>query len=85
MSNPFHKYLGPDDHLQHQVITWLRYQHPKLRYHHSPNEGRRTPFEQFKFKYLGSDVWSRRLTQDHRCVYVVKTEQIAFLQGRYHY
>lgn len=52
----FLDYMGPEDHLQHQVITWLKFQHPKLRYHHSPNEGKRTPFEQFKFKYLGSDA-----------------------------
>lgn len=36
-------------------------------------------------KYLGSDVWSRRITQEHRCVYVVKADRIEFLQGRYHY
>jgi toxin YoeB len=36
-------------------------------------------------KYLGSDVWSRRITQEHRCVYLVKAERIEFLQGRYHY
>lgn len=53
--NPFTKYLGPEDHLQHQVVEWLRYQYPKLRYHHSPNEGKRSKFEQFKYKYLGSD------------------------------
>ena len=36
-------------------------------------------------KYLGSDVWSRRLPQEHRCVYVVLRDRIDFLQGRYHY
>ena len=36
-------------------------------------------------KYLGSDVWSRRITQEHRCVYLVKTDRVDFLQGRYHY
>jgi len=36
-------------------------------------------------KYLGADVWSRRLTQEHRVVYLVKHERIEFLQGRYHY
>ena len=36
-------------------------------------------------KYLGSDVWSRRVTQEHRCVYLVKADRIEFLQGRYHY
>lgn len=36
-------------------------------------------------KYLGSDVWSRRITQEHRCVYLVKSGRVDFLQGRYHY
>ncbi len=36
-------------------------------------------------KYLGSDVWSRRITQEHRCVYLVKADRIEFLQGRYQY
>jgi toxin YoeB len=36
-------------------------------------------------KYLGSGVWSRRLTQEHRLVYVVSDERVDFLQARYHY
>jgi toxin YoeB len=36
-------------------------------------------------KYLGSGVWSRRLTQEHRIVYVVTGSRIDFLQARYHY
>lgn len=36
-------------------------------------------------KYLGPDVWSRRITQEHRCVYLVKHDRVEFLQGRYHY
>jgi toxin YoeB len=36
-------------------------------------------------KYLGPDVWSRRITQEHRCVYLVKNDRVEFLQGRYHY
>lgn len=36
-------------------------------------------------KYLGPDVWSRRLTQEHRLVYRVSNERIDFLQARYHY
>jgi toxin YoeB len=36
-------------------------------------------------RYMGSDVWSRRLTQEHRCFYVVKKGRVDFLQGRYHY
>jgi toxin YoeB len=36
-------------------------------------------------KYLGLGVWSRRITQEHRCVYLVKADRVEFLQGRYHY
>jgi toxin YoeB len=36
-------------------------------------------------KYLGADVWSRRLTQEHRLVYVVSDDRIDFIQARYHY
>lgn len=36
-------------------------------------------------KHLGADVWSRRLTQEHRVVYLVSHERIEFLQARYHY
>ena len=35
--------------------------------------------------HLGSEIWSRRITQEHRCVYLVKAEKVEFLQGRYHY
>ena len=34
---------------------------------------------------LGSGVWSRRITQAHRLVYLVSNDRIAFLQARYHY
>lgn len=36
-------------------------------------------------KYLGSGVWSRRLTQEHRVLYVVQSGRIDFVQARYHY
>ena len=36
-------------------------------------------------KYLGPDVWSRRITQEHRIVYKVSADRIDFLQCRYHY
>ena len=36
-------------------------------------------------KYLASGVWSRRLTQEHRVVYLVLGDRIEFLQCRYHY
>lgn len=36
-------------------------------------------------KYLTPGAWSRRLTQEHRIVYLVRNDQIDFLQARYHY
>ena len=49
----------------------------------------RDPFEGIgkpePLKYLASGTWSRRLTQEHRIVYLVSTDRIDFLQARYHY
>lgn len=36
-------------------------------------------------KYLAAGAWSRRLTQEHRIVYLVSDDRIDFLQARYHY
>ncbi|MFL6337271.1 MAG: Txe/YoeB family addiction module toxin [Pyrinomonadaceae bacterium] len=36
-------------------------------------------------KYLLAGAWSRRLTQEHRLVYLVGEERVDFLQARYHY
>ena len=36
-------------------------------------------------KYLCPGVWSRRLTQEHRVVYLVSQDRVDFLQARYHY
>lgn len=36
-------------------------------------------------KYLAGGAWSRRLTQEHRVVYLVSDDRIDFLQARYHY
>jgi len=36
-------------------------------------------------KYLAPNTWSRRLTQEHRIVYLVLDERVVFLQARYHY
>lgn len=49
----------------------------------------RDPFEGIgkpePLKYLTPGAWSRRLTQEHRIVYLVRGDQIDFLQARYHY
>lgn len=36
-------------------------------------------------KSLAPGTWSRRLTQEHRVVYLVRDARIDFLQARYHY
>lgn len=36
-------------------------------------------------KFLGAGVRSRRITQEHRIVYVVGHERVDFVQARYHY
>jgi toxin YoeB len=39
--------------------------------------------EPLKFYFQG--CWSRRVTQEHRLVYLVRDDRIDFLQARYHY
>jgi toxin YoeB len=34
---------------------------------------------------MGAEVWSRRITQEHRLVYRLSAERVDFLQARYHY
>ncbi len=50
---------------------------------------RRDPFNGIgkpePLRHLGSGVWSRRITQEHRLVYRVKDGRILFAQARYHY
>ena len=36
-------------------------------------------------KHLAPGIWSRRITQEHRIVYLVSDLRIDFLQCRYHY
>jgi len=36
-------------------------------------------------KYLAPGTWSRRITQEHRIVYLARDRRIDFLQARYHY
>jgi len=36
-------------------------------------------------KHMLSGTWSRRLTEEHRIVYLVRDDRIDFLQARYHY
>lgn len=49
----------------------------------------RTPFEGTgkpePLKYQLGNVWSRRITQEHRLVYAVENDQIVVLAARFHY
>jgi toxin YoeB len=49
----------------------------------------RQPFEGIgkpeSLKHMLAGAWSRRLTQEHRIVYLVSDSKIDFLQARYHY
>ena len=36
-------------------------------------------------KHLGPNTWSRRLTGEHRLVYVVFSDRVKFVMARYHY
>jgi toxin YoeB len=49
----------------------------------------RDPFEGVgkpePLRYLLQGCWSRRITQEHRLVYLVRDDRIDFLQARHHY
>jgi toxin YoeB len=36
-------------------------------------------------KHLLAGAWSRRVTEEHRLVYLVRGNRVDFLQARYHY
>lgn len=38
-----------------------------------------------RLRHLDADIWSRRITQEHRLVYHVAADRITFLQARFHY
>jgi len=49
----------------------------------------RDPFEGIgkpePLRHLYNGAWSRRLTEEHRLVYLVRDDRVDFLQARYHY
>lgn len=54
MANPYQKYLKGEDKLQRAIINYLEFNYPNAIFTHPMNEGKRTPFEQYKMKYLGT-------------------------------
>tara|TARA_Y100000385_G_C13070829_1_gene628982 strand:- start:1739 stop:2107 length:369 start_codon:yes stop_codon:yes gene_type:complete len=53
MPNNFNKYLTKEDQFQNAVMQYFKMQYPDSFVIHCPNEGKRTPYERFKFKHLG--------------------------------
>ena len=53
LANPYEKYLSKEDKLQHSVMEYIGFQYPNVYAIHVANEGKRSQFERFKFKYLG--------------------------------
>jgi hypothetical protein len=51
-TNPFEKYLGPEDIIHRQVCQYVKWKYRGATMHHSPNEGKRTPFERWKIEQL---------------------------------
>jgi toxin YoeB len=47
-----------------------------------PSSGRGQPE---RLKHRASDVWSRRINQEHRLVYCVVENDLVILQTRFHY
>ncbi len=36
-------------------------------------------------RHVGPNIWSRRITKEHRLLYLVSDQKINFLQARFHY
>lgn len=49
----YFNFLTKEDRLHHSILEFIKLSYPKAVVAHPPNEGRRTPFERFKAKYLG--------------------------------
>lgn len=55
--NSFYNYLSSEDHIQilvNKKLSTIKVDGKNIKWIHIPNEGRRTPFEQYKFKMMGA-------------------------------
>ena len=50
--NPFQKYIKGETALHIAVCEYVSYQYPEVLIHHSPNEGKRSPFERYLIKRM---------------------------------
>lgn len=53
MANPYEKYLGKEDMMQHEIMNYIKKHYPDVLAIHVPNESKRSTFERYKFKMLG--------------------------------
>lgn len=52
-TNPYEKYLGKEDIMHAEIVRLISLKYPNLFWWHTVNEGKRSDFEQYKFKKLG--------------------------------
>jgi len=53
MPSPFYKWLTREDYFHRAITDYVSLQYPKVLMWHTPNEGKRSPFERFKASFLG--------------------------------
>lgn len=51
--NPYERYLSKEQVMQAETARLLALRFPNLFWWHTPNEGKRTPYEQYLFKQMG--------------------------------
>ena len=89
MLSPAHEYLVPSYLDRVDGMRGRLFRKTALRILQLVESVPRDPFtgagkpEPLKFYLQG--CWSRRVTQEHRLVYLVRDDRIDFLQARYHY
>ena len=49
----FAAWLKPEDRLHTTVVNYIKYRYPGALIHHSPNEGKRGPYQRYLIKCLG--------------------------------
>lgn len=79
-----------DEHARDDLVYWVNTDRKTaLRILRLMEEVLNDPFQGIgkpePLKHLDPGLWSRRITQEHRLVYLVEDDRITFLQARYHY
>lgn len=74
--NPFQKYIKGETALHIAVCEYVSYQYPEVLIHHSPNEGKRTPFERYLIKRMN-------VSSGFPDLMIVGKRKILFLELKY--